>query len=88
MTGKKLLYKPVGLLAGAGAGLLAGLVFKKVWQVASGSEDAPEALDQERSWGEILVAAALQGAIFAIVKAAVDRASAEGVRKLTGTWPG
>ena len=32
-------------------------------------------------------AAALQGAIFAIVKAAVDRASAEGVRKLTGSWP-
>jgi hypothetical protein len=84
---KRLLYKPVGLLAGAGAGLLAGLVFKKVWQVAAGDEDAPEALDQERGWGEVLVAAALQGAIFAIVKAAVDRASAEGVRKLTGTWP-
>jgi hypothetical protein len=88
VTTKKLLYKPVGLLAGAGAGLLAGLVFKKVWQVASGSEDAPEALDEQRGWGEILVAAALQGAIFAIVKAAVDRASATGVRKLTGTWPG
>jgi hypothetical protein len=84
---KKLLYKPVGLLAGVGAGLVAGLVFKKVWQLAAGDEDAPEALDQERGWGEILAAAALQGAIFAIVKAAVDRASAEGVRKLTGNWP-
>ncbi len=84
---KKLLYKPVGLLAGAGAGLLAGLVFRKVWQVAAGDDDAPDALDQERGWGEILAAAALQGAIFAIVRAAVDRASAEGVRKLTGTWP-
>jgi hypothetical protein len=87
VTAKKLLYKPVGLLAGAGAGLLAGLLFKKVWQVAAGDQDAPEALDQERGWGEILAAAALQGAIFAIVRAAVDRASAEGVRRLTGTWP-
>ncbi len=88
MKAKKLVYKPIGLLAGAGAGLIAGIVFKKVWQLASGDDDAPDALDQDRGWSEILIAAALQGAIFAIVKATVDRASAEGVRKLTGTWPG
>jgi hypothetical protein len=33
-------------------------------------------------------AAALQGATFALVKAAVDRGGAEGFRKLTGVWPG
>jgi hypothetical protein len=87
MKTKKLLFKPVGLIAGAGAGLIAGFVFKKVWQLASGEDDAPDALDQDRGWGEVLIAAALQGAIFAIVKAAVDRGSAEGVRRLTGTWP-
>jgi predicted metal-dependent enzyme (double-stranded beta helix superfamily) len=85
---KKLLYRPVGLIAGAGAGVLAGFLFRQVWRVAAGERDAPEAMDEERSWGEILAAAALQGAIFAIVKAAVDRASATGVRRLTGTWPG
>ena len=88
MKTKKLLYKPVGLIAGAGAGLIAGFVFKKVWQLASGDDDAPDALDQDKGWSEILLAAALQGAIFAIVKAAVDRGSAEGVKKLTGSWPG
>jgi hypothetical protein len=85
---KKLLYRPVGLIVGAGAGVLASFIFRKVWQVAAGDDDAPDALDEERGWSEILIAAALQGAIFAIVKAAVDRGSAEGVRKLTGTWPG
>jgi hypothetical protein len=30
----------------------------------------------------------VQGAIFAVVKAAVDRGAAEGTRKLTGVWPG
>lgn len=84
---RKLAFKPVGLIAGAGAGLIAGLVFKKVWQLASGDDDAPDALDQDKGWTEILLAAALQGAIFAAVKAAVDRGSAEGVRRLTGTWP-
>jgi Protein of unknown function (DUF4235) len=36
----------------------------------------------------VLLAAAIQGAIFAVVKAAVDRAAAVGTHKLTGTWPG
>jgi Protein of unknown function (DUF4235) len=36
----------------------------------------------------LLVAAALQGAIFALVQAALDRGLAEATRKLTGSWPG
>ena len=38
--------------------------------------------------GEILLAAMLQGAIFALVKGALDGGAAEGTRRLTGTWPG
>jgi uncharacterized protein DUF4235 len=89
MSGKmgKLAYKPVGLLLGIGAGAVAGFVFKEVWKVASGDDDAPNATDEDRGWGEILAAAALQGAIFALVKAAVDRSGAVGVRKITGQWP-
>ena len=44
--------------------------------------------DARRGNREVLVAAALQGAIFALVQAALDRGLAEGTRKLTGTWPG
>jgi hypothetical protein len=83
----RIAYKPVGLLLGAGAGALAGLLFKEAWRLASGDDDAPDATDEDRGWGEILAAAALQGAIFALVKAAVDRGGAVGVRKLTGQWP-
>jgi hypothetical protein len=36
----------------------------------------------------VLIAAALQGAIFAVTKAAIDRAGAQGFSKLTGSWPG
>jgi hypothetical protein len=83
----KLAYKPVGLLLGIGAGVVSGFVFKEIWKAASGDDDAPDATDEERGWGEVLVAAALQGAIFALVKAVVDRGGATGVRKLTGQWP-
>jgi len=90
MSGKmaKLAYKPVGLLLGAAAGATAGLIFKQVWRVAGHDDDAPNATDEDRGWSEILIAAALQGAIFAVVKAAVDRAGAVGVRRATGYWPG
>ncbi len=83
----KVAFKPVGLLLSIGAGAVAGVVFKEVWKLASGDDDAPDAGDEERGWGEVLAAAALQGAIFALVKAAVHRGSAASVRKLTGTWP-
>src|SRR6516225_4066607 len=84
---RKLVYKPVGMLAGAAAGLIAGVVVKQVWRLAAGENETPDALDEKRGWGEILAAAALQGAVFAAVRAAVDRVSAQGVRRLTGHWP-
>lgn len=84
---KSMLYRPVGALLGVGAGLLAGALFNRVWQAVADGTDAPDATDEERGWGEILAAAALQGAIFAVVRAAVDRAGASGVRRLTGRWP-
>jgi hypothetical protein len=87
MNAKKLAYKPVGMLLGAAAGAAAGLIFKQVWKLVEGDNDAPNATDEDRAWAEILLAAALQGAIFAVVKAAVDRAGATGVRKVTGSWP-
>ncbi|WP_425568173.1 DUF4235 domain-containing protein, partial [Nonomuraea rubra] len=58
-----------GLLGGA----LASALFKRAWKLASGQDDAPDADDLERGWTEVLVAAALQGAIFGLVKAAVHR---------------
>jgi len=84
---QKLLYRPFGMLAGAAAGLVAGVVVKRVWRLAAGEDDTPDVLDERRGWGEILAAAALQGAVFAAVRAAVDRGSAQGVRRLTGHWP-
>jgi hypothetical protein len=84
---KKIIYKPVGMLAGALAGAVAGLLFKQAWRLIAHEPDTPQATDENRGWDEILIAAALQGAIFAVVKAAIDRGGAEGVRAFTGQWP-
>jgi hypothetical protein len=83
----KVSYQAVDLIAGMVGGLVAGLIFKRAWSTL-GHGDAPRATDEQRHWREILLAAGMQGAIFALVKAAVDRGLAEGTRKLTGIWPG
>lgn len=83
----KVLYKPFSIAFSVAGGVAAGFVFKQIWKRLSGEDDAPQATSQEYGWGEVLAAAALQGAIFAVVKAAIDRGGAEGVRKLTGEWP-
>ncbi|WP_411070070.1 DUF4235 domain-containing protein [Streptomyces sp. cmx-4-25] len=87
MKPSRLLFKPLSLAVSAGTGLLAGAAFKKTWQLLGHEDDTPDATDEHRGWGEVLVAAALHGAVFALVKAAVDRGGATAVRRVTGTWP-
>jgi hypothetical protein len=87
-TVAKVAYKPVGLLTGIAAGAIAHMVFRQVWKRVSHEDEAPDALESEYPWREVVLAAALQGAIFAVVRAVINRGGAEAFRKLTGTWPG
>jgi hypothetical protein len=84
----KQLYKPFGLVFSVLGGLVAGAVFKRVWRAVAREEDAPNATDEDKGWGEVVTAAAVQGAVFGGVKAAIDRAGATGFAHLTGAWPG
>ena len=88
VSAAKLAYRPVGILASVAAGAIASAVFKQIWKRVSDQDDAPDALQSEYGIGQILLAAALQGAIFAAVKALIDRGGARGFQRLTGSWPG
>lgn len=83
----KIIYKPLGLFVSVVGGIAAGAAFKRVWKLTARSEEAPRATDRDRTWWEVLPAAALQGAVFGFVKAAVDRAGARGFERATGAWP-
>ena len=88
VSAAKLAYRPFGLVTSLAAGAIASAVFKQIWKRVSDKEDAPDAMQSEYSLGQILLAAALQGAIFAAVKALIDRGGARGFQRLTGSWPG
>jgi hypothetical protein len=84
----KLVYRPIGLLFSVLGGILAAAVFKQVWKRVSDKEDPPKPKESEYGWRELLPAAMLQGALFGLVKASVDRGGARAFQKLTGSWPG
>jgi uncharacterized protein DUF4235 len=86
--GAKLAYRPIGLIGGILAGTVSGIVFKQIWKAIANEDDAPGALQSEYAMKEVVLAAAVQGAIFAATKAAIERAGARGFKQLTGAWPG
>lgn len=86
----KILYKPVGIAGSIVGGIVAGQVFKQVYKrVAPGHpDDPPGPLQSEYPLREVVLASLLQGAIFSVVKALIDRGGARAFEKWTGEWPG
>ena len=84
----KVMYEPLSIITSVAGGLLAGAVFNRIWKLVSATDrEPPEPKDLRRSGREALVAAALQGLVFGVVRAAVDRAGARGYQALTHDEP-
>ena len=85
-----LLYRPWGLVASLLGGLIAGQIFQQVWKRIDpqSSDDPPKPLQSEYRLRKILVAAAIQGAIFTVVRALINRGGARLFERWTGEWPG
>jgi Protein of unknown function (DUF4235) len=83
----KVLFIPVSI----GGGLLAGAVAKKIFNHLWGlidEKEPPDSKHRDIDWGKLLIAAAVQGAIFRAMKEATDHASRRAFARTTGTWPG
>ena len=83
----RLLYKPWSMLFGVVGGILAGKLFTRLWALVA-KDEAPKPTQRDASWKVVLPAAALEGAIYAGVKAATQRGSAQAFEHSTGVWPG
>jgi hypothetical protein len=83
----KLIYKPIGIALGIIAGLIGRRIFNFLWTKID-DEDPPKPTTEIAPWSKILVAGALQGVIFRLVRVVVDRNGAQGWAYLTGVWPG
>ena len=83
----KFVYKPFAIVVGMLAGVLSKKAFEKIWG-AFADEDPSDPDDRDATWTEVLVSAAVGGAIIKVVQALVRRGGAVGFERATGFWPG
>lgn len=83
----KVLFAPIGILAGLAAGFAAQKGFERIWAIVD-DEQAPEVENREVSYPKLMLALLLEGAVFRLVKGMVDRGARVSFASLTGRWPG
>jgi hypothetical protein len=83
----KFIYKPFGIVAGVLAGLVSKKIFGAIWGIFD-NEEPPKPTTLETTWPKVIGAAAVQGVTFRVTRAVVDRYGAKGFAAVTGAWPG
>ena len=83
----RVLFAPFSIVAGLVAGLLGKKLFEVAWGLVD-DEEPPEPEHRQVQWWKLLVALALEGAIFRAVRGAADHGFRYAFSRLTGSWPG
>lgn len=83
----KLLFKPMSVLIGLLAGMLARSAARAIWG-AFDDREAPGPDQRDASYVRLVPWLLLEGALFRVVKGVADHGSRRGFERLTGSWPG
>lgn len=87
MTASKFAFRPISIVAGLLAAMIAKRAFTYAWRLVD-EEEPPTSSERNARLQKLIPALLLQGAVFAVVRGLVDRGSRQAFRKATGTWPG
>lgn len=83
----KLLFAPIGIIAGLLAGMVAQKGFDRLWAIFD-EEEPPEPDQRDASYPKLIAALVVEGAVFRLTKGVVDHGVRNGFARMTGTWPG
>ena len=83
----KVLFIPISIIGGLIAGAISRKILDQIWGMFD-DEEPPDSQHRDIDWGKLVIAAALQGAIFRVMKEATDHYSRRAFYRTTGTWPG
>jgi hypothetical protein len=84
---ERILFTPFGIAAGLLAGFLGKFAFDRVWALID-DQEPPEPEHREISAVKMVIALAIQGAIFRAVRGVAEHQARLGFQRWTGRWPG
>ncbi|HKS51113.1 MAG TPA: DUF4235 domain-containing protein [Pseudonocardiaceae bacterium] len=76
--------KLLGFANGLVGGAIAGALFSRLWRAVADEDEVPQPTALDRNLREVLIVAALQGAVFGLVKAALSRMTSQSYQRITG----
>jgi hypothetical protein len=83
----KLLFTPLSIGGGLLAGLLGKKLFEQIWGMID-KDEPPHPEHREISVPKMLIALAIEGAVFRVAKGAFDHWARSSFERFLGTWPG
>ena len=83
----KFLFLPFSILAGIVAGAMSKKLFEAIWG-AIDDQEPPSSEHRDIDLAKMLIAEALQGAIFRVTRKLVDHEARRAFAGTVGTWPG
>lgn len=83
----KVLFIPFSVVGAFVAGLAAKRLFQGVWAMVD-DEDPPAPSERDAPRAKMLIAAALEGAVFSATRAAADHGLRKAFLSMIGSWPG
>ncbi len=83
----KFLFIPFSIVAGLIAGALGNKLFDAIWG-AIDDQEPPSSEHRDIDLKKMLIAEALQGAIFRVTRKLVDHEARRAFAGTVGTWPG
>ncbi len=87
MPGMKVLFTPIGLAVGLVAGIAGRKLFERLWGLVD-DEEPPQPENRDISLAQLVLALAVEGAVFRLAKGLADHAVRRSFAGLTGVWPG
>jgi Protein of unknown function (DUF4235) len=83
----KFLFLPFSIVGGLIAGFISKQLFDALWGLID-DQEPPDSEHREISVGKLVLAAAIEGAVFRAVRKLIDHEARRAFAGTLGTWPG
>lgn len=83
----RIIFLPFSIVTSLIAGAVATKLFERAWALVAREEEPPGADDPDAAVGRVIVATAMQAAVFSVTRTLFDRGARRWFQRTLGTYP-